>query len=69
MTKMRLIKMISDLSFCKGSLEGYHEGMIMTNQKLKGMELLLEVAAIINNSVDVLEDYYKKEFSEGEEND
>ena len=66
MTKMRLIKMISDLSFCKGSLEGYHEGIIMTNQELKGMELLLEVAAIINNNVDVLEDYYKKEFPKGE---
>jgi len=64
MTKMRLIKMISDLSFCKGSLEGYHEGMITTNQKLKGMELLLEVATIINNNVDVLEDWFKDQYPE-----
>jgi hypothetical protein len=63
---MRLIKMISDLSFCVGRLEGYHQGMIMTNQKLEGMDLLTHVAAVIKGNVDVLEDWFKKEFSEGD---
>jgi hypothetical protein len=64
MTKMRLIKMISDLSFCIGRLEGYHEGMIMTNQKLEGMDLLLRVAADIKDSVDILEDWFKNQYPE-----
>lgn len=64
MTKMRLIKMISDLSFCIGRLEGYHEGMIMTNQKLNGMDMLLDVAHVMNESVNVLEDWFKEQYPE-----
>jgi len=56
--------MISDLSFCIGRLEGYHEGMIMTNQKLEGMDLLLRVAADIKDSVDILEDWFKNQYPE-----
>jgi hypothetical protein len=64
MNKMQLIKMINELSFCIGRLEGYHEGLIITNQKLNGMDLLLNVATVISDNVDVLEDWFKKEFPE-----
>jgi len=61
---MQLIKMISELSFCIGRLEGYHQGLLITEQKPNGMDLLLKVATVISTNVDILEDWFKKEFPE-----
>lgn len=56
--------MISDLSFCVGRLEGYHQGMMLTNQKLEGMDLLTHVAGVIRGNVNILEDWFKETYSE-----
>jgi hypothetical protein len=56
--------MISELSFCIGRLEGYHQGLLITEQKPNGMDLLLKVATVISTNVDILEDWFKKEFPE-----
>ncbi len=52
---MRLIKMISDLSFCVGRLEGTHAGLILGEKQFEGMDILLRIAKDISENIDVLE--------------
>ena len=71
MTKMKLLKVISELNFSIGRLEGFHRGLIMTDQKIEGMDLLLKIADSIRENVDTLEDWFQKDYCEEkkEEND
>jgi hypothetical protein len=64
MTKMRHIKMISDLSFCIGRLEGTHAGLILGNKQFEGMDVLLQVAEKINENVDILHEWFKEQYPE-----
>jgi hypothetical protein len=62
MKKMQLLKVISELSFAIGRLEGMHKGLEITNQKIQGMELLLKVASDIRSNVDILDNWFKEDF-------
>lgn len=64
MTKMRLIKMISDLSFCVGRLEGTHAGLILGEKQFEGMDILLRIAKDISENIDVLEEEYHEKYPE-----
>jgi hypothetical protein len=64
MTKMRHIKMISDLSFCIGRLEGTHAGLILGNKQFEGIDILLQVAKEIKKNVDVLHEWFKEQYPE-----
>ena len=64
MTKMRLITLISNLSFCIGRLEGTHAGLILGNKQFEGMNVLLQVAEKINENVDVLHEWFKEQYPE-----
>lgn len=64
MTKMRLITLISNLSFCVGRLEGTHAGLILGEKQFEGMDVLLKIAKDISENIDVLEKEFKEKYPE-----
>ena len=64
MTKMRLITLISNLSFCVGRLEGTHAGLILGEKQFEGMDVLLKIAKDISENINALEKEFKEKYPE-----